>query len=127
MNIFSRIMRNAQVVNRLKKKYYNITSTVGVLAVAVGLSIMVALPKIIAPLLGIDLDADYNLEGQLLTISIIFLLGITYLILCLYIGLVLTAGLFSLIMFKLEKLSKQEAINYALYSDYPEYWFREKP
>jgi len=50
-----------------------------------------------------------------------------FFIACLYVGVLIVAGSFALVMFKTGKLTKTEAINYALYSGYPESWFEQKP
>lgn len=121
MKIFREFIKNYKATSLLKKRYYNITSIVGLLSVAAGLAIMMTLAFYVAPMFGFDPDA--KLESSGIETFAFFVAMMSFFITCLYSGILIVAGSFAFVMYKMDKFSKSEALNYALYSGYPAYWF----
>jgi len=125
MNIVRELIKNYKATYLLKRPYYNITSIVGLISVATGLAIMMALVLYVGPIIGLEPDA--KLSGSGVERFGVFIVMVLFFVACLYAGVLIIAGSFAFVMFKMGKFTKTEAINYALYSGYPEYWFEQKP
>ena len=57
MKFFREFIKNYKATYLLKKRYYKITSVVGILSVAAGVAIMVVLAFYVGPMLGFDPNA----------------------------------------------------------------------
>lgn len=125
MKFFREFIKNYKATYLLKKRYYNITSMVGLLSIATGLAIMMALVFYVGPMLGFDPDA--KLESSGIEKFAIFVAIMSFFIACLYSGVLIVAGSFAFVMYKMGNFSKAEALNYALYSGYPASWFENEP
>lgn len=123
MKIVRKFIENYKATYLLKKKYYRITSFVGVLSVFVGMGLFLIIAQPIASALGVDAASklpESSIHAGAILVSIVVLAA-----LCIYVGVLLVAGTFSLIMLSNGSFTKQEAIGYTLYSDCPRYWFEE--
>ncbi len=125
MKIVRELIKNYNATYLLKKRYYNITLMVGLLSVATGLGLMMSLVFYVGPMIGFDPDTKITANGvEKLGMFVLMMLFFTA---CIYAGMLIVAGSFAFVMFKIGKFTKVEAFNYALYSGYPEYWFEQKP
>lgn len=125
MKIVRELTKNYKATYLLKKRYYNITSIVGLISIVVGVAIMMGLVFYVGPIVGLDPDA--RLSGDGLERLGVFIVMMLLFVACLYSGVLIVAGSFAFVMLKMGNFTKIEAINYALYSGYPEYWFEQKP
>jgi hypothetical protein len=123
MKLLRKFVKNCKATLLLKKKYYRITSCVGMLSVFMGIGLFFILAQPVASVLGVD--AASKLPESSAHSGSIMVSAIVLMALCIYAGVLLVAGTFSFIMLKTGNFTKQEAISYTLYSDYPEYWFEE--
>ncbi|WP_296033585.1 hypothetical protein [uncultured Alcanivorax sp.] len=125
MKIFREFIKNYKATFLLKRRYYKITSVVGLLSVAAGVAIMVTLAFYIGPMLGVDLKA--KIGSNSIEKFAVFVAVMSFFIVCLYLGILIVAGSFAFVMYKMGHFSKSEALNYALYSGYPAHWFENEP
>lgn len=117
MKSMQRLIKNYKATNLLKKKYHRITSTIGMLAVFTGIGIFFLIAQPVASVLGTKLPESTVYLG------VIMVLMLALLAVCIYLGVLLVAGTFSLIMLAKGEFTKEEALGYTLFSDYPRYWF----
>ena len=109
MNILKEFAKSYRDTARLDPHYARLTSIVGLAGSALGMGIwMLLVWKLFSKLSG----------------SIQYLAILASVAPCVYIGCVLVAGCFAAFMVYRGKFTNQQARAYALYSTYPEYWFR---
>jgi ABC-type multidrug transport system fused ATPase/permease subunit len=125
MKFFREFIKNYKATYLLKKRYYKITSVVGILSVAAGVAIMVVLAFYVGPMLGFDPNA--KIGSSSIEKFALFVAVMSFFIVCLYLGVLIVAGSFAFVMYKTGHFSKSEALNYALYSGYPAHWFEDEP
>jgi len=85
---------------------------------------MVTLAFYIGPMLGVDLKA--KIGSNSIEKFAVFVAVMSFFIVCLYLGILIVAGSFAFVMYKMGHFSKSEALNYALYSGYPAHWFENE-
>ena len=124
MKYVKELFRNAWLADSLDKKYYRITTSVGLVGVILGILIVIYVGGFLASFMGIDLDAPVQ---SLVSKLVGFVIGISFFILCLLVGMHISTSTFSMYMYFSGKFTKEEAVNYALYSRYPDHWFPNKP
>jgi hypothetical protein len=106
---------------RLEKRYFWLTSFVGLMGVCVGIAFMLMTASWLASLLGIEPNASLKHQSNGFLWFGIFLMCIP---ISIYLGVVIAAGLFSTVMVSLGKFTKSEAVRYTFLSRYPAYWFK---
>ena len=100
-------LTNAGLTYSLKKKYYWLTSCVGLTGVVLGLLLFSTIFRVLA------------VENT----GILVLLLLVLFLVCIFAGIILVASVTGFCMYKFGALTKEEAKNYALYSRYPSHWF----
>ena len=93
MKIFREFIKNYKATFLLKRRYYKITSVVGLLSVAAGVAIMVTLAFYIGPMLGVDLKA--KIGSNSIEKFAVFVAVMSFFIVCLYLGILIVAGSFT--------------------------------
>lgn len=121
MNPVREIVRNASETHRLARRYYWLTSCVGLLGVGVGIVVMLLAAQTFAAILGISENAALGTQPNSTLWLVGFLVSIP---ISIYLGCVIVAGIFATTMVWLGKFSVSEAIHYALLSRYPASWRR---
>jgi len=123
MNPVRELSRARADARNLEERYYVLTSIIGVVGVLAGTGLMLLAAATLASVLGIDLDAPIRSEPRGHVWLGALLISIP---LAIYLGVVAVAGLFSVAMVSLGKLTGSEAVRYALLSRYPRSWFRKQ-
>jgi len=124
MNIIKEILKNANETDKLKKKYYTLTSFVGLLAVFTGIGLVYVLGEPLAGVFGIDINENIT---DIPTIIITCIGFFIFFFLCIYIGMVSVTGIFSSYMCITGSFTKSEAVNYTFVGKYPANWFANAP
>jgi len=116
MKILQEIARSSAATRLLQPRFRLLTSAVGACSGLVGVALVALLAKLAH--LRNPTQMIHGLPG------IAALLGFCLAIAAfLYLGCVIVAGLFGWVLVYQGKLSKKEALEYALYSRYPKHWF----
>ena len=124
MNPLRGLLRNWSAVERLKRGYYWLNACVGLLAVSLAMVLMLFAANRLSALLGIPPDAPVRSHPNGTLWLVAFLVSIP---LSAYVGAVLVAGAFAMVMVRLGKFTATEAWQYALLSRYPASWFKKEP
>jgi hypothetical protein len=106
----------------LKPKYYALTSFIGLAGVFIGLALGALLLLSLASACGINIDETVT-DGT--TKAIMFFCVIFGFSFSIYLGCVISAGCFSVIMLLLNKFTAKQAVGYTFLSSYPDSWFKE--
>jgi len=109
MSYFQEFLTNAERTYQLKPAYYWLTTTVGVVAVAVACWFMALVHALLTPL-----------ANTVFAIPL-FLLSLPFVV---YTACVCVAGIFGAVMVYLQKFTLSDAVHYALLSRYPKHWFK---
>ncbi|WP_049630987.1 hypothetical protein [Cellvibrio sp. pealriver] len=120
--MFKQLQINLAKTNLLKPKYYTLTSSIGLAGVFVGLALGIVLLLSLAKANGIDTEATVTggLNKAIMLFSVVF--GLSFSI---YIGCVIVAGLFSVVMLILNKFTIKQAVGYTFLSSFPDDWLKE--
>ena len=116
MNPFREILQNANATYRLQRRYYWLTTVVGIGAIAVGIPLAFFVGKTLAVFTHGPIQAE---AGNIIR-GLLFIASIPVLF---YLCGVAVASLVSLILIRRRVLSPAEAKHYALLSRYPTRWF----
>lgn len=123
MKLFRELKQALLETRRLKLRYHLLTSVIGLIGVSVGLGCLLLVAYVTLAQLGVDLQQPIKAvpHGHLLVIAFLLCLPVF-----IYLGAVCVGGLFATLMVLLGKFTRAEAIRYALYSRYPQVWFKKK-
>lgn len=121
MSYIRRLLINVSVTYRLKKQYYCLTSIIGLWAVALVLGLWYLFSLRLSDLFNVNAPVNGVMDGVLMVLALWLLF-----VICLFIGVILVAGTFSIYMIITNRFSKKEAFEYVIYSEYPKRWFPEK-
>ena len=122
MKFFREIAKSYRDTKYLKKRYRGLTASVGVLGVLVGTVILFFASVVLATTLGIGSDDCIKCHEFGWIWLTLFFIGIPV---TFYLGAVIVASILSSFMVLGGKFTVSEAINYTLYSKYPDHWFDE--
>lgn len=122
MRLFREMRQSLRDTDLLAKKYYWITSINGLLAVAAWLGTMYVLVTKLGSILGVDIDAPTRDQENGTILALLFLVSIPF---TMYMFVIVIAGSYGFLMYRLGNFSRKEAIEYGLYGKYPKYWFEE--
>ena len=116
------LFKNAALTNRLKPKYYRLTSAIGLVGVGIGLGVGVLALSAGAEFFGVDTGAPaegvFNTTVMLVSIIFIFTFSI-------YAGCAVVAGIFSMFMLVSGRFTLNQAVAYTFLSRYPRSWLKE--
>jgi hypothetical protein len=123
MNIFLEFSKAFRETKNLERRYYILTSVVGLAGVLVGIAFMAVTATFFAEFLGIELTKPLREEpnGRLW-----FGAFLTSIPIAIYLGVICVAGLFSAVMVGVGKVTMNDAVRYTFLSRYPRTWFRKK-
>ena len=122
IKLFSSIIRNRKATRLLKTRYYFTAQLIGLISVFAGLLIVLTVIYGIAPLLGITSDSILESEGLRNPMSLI--LHLVFFYVSFYIGMVVVAGSFAFINYKVGRFTKKEAVDFAFLATYPAFWYK---
>jgi hypothetical protein len=121
MNLFGEYMANAKATKHLQPRYYLLTTCVGFGAVLTGIVAWYRCTEAVASIVGMPYDQPVEGAPQIAVVAGWLLLGLpTFL----YLAGVLVGGLTGGILAATGKVSRHEAVWYALLSRYPPSWFK---
>ncbi|HEY2413337.1 MAG TPA: hypothetical protein VGI40_13890 [Pirellulaceae bacterium] len=109
MEMLRELFANAGDAYRLKRDYYLLTSCVGFVALGVALLIMSFEHKLLTPL------------NDILAI-VLFIGSIPFVF---YVSALCVAGIFGIVMVRLNRFTPDEAWFYASRSRYPSHWYKD--
>jgi len=124
MGILRRIGRSIGNTSKLQRKYYLLTTSLGWLVVIIGALLIVLLMYKTRLAFGLPLGSA-SLEGR--RIQFLGWIGVTLISIpvIFYASMVFVAGAFGLVMVLRGKFTMAEAGAYALYGEFPQYWYRQ--
>jgi hypothetical protein len=121
MNPFREYTANAKATKRLQPRYYLLTTAVGFVAVLLGIVAWYRSTESVASFFGMPYDQPVAGAPQIAVVAAWLLLGLpTFL----YLAGVVVGGLTGGTLAVAGKLSRHEAVWYALVSRYPPSWFK---
>jgi len=117
MKFLRELLVNANATYRLQRKYYWLTTCVGIFAGAAGIAVMYAAAHLLASMLGVSLSAR---ASPLWIALFLFAIPLSF-----YLAMVVVVGTFGLFMVCAGRFTLSEAQHYALRSRYPQRWFAD--
>jgi hypothetical protein len=122
MKFFREFSKSYRDTKLLKAKYRIITSLVGVIGVSIGFTVLYFISVTLADVLSIDPSGCVKCQqGGWVWMSLV-LIGIPFFF---YLGAALVAAALSIFLLINGKFTKEEALDYSLYSKYPSSWLNE--
>ena len=121
MGFIQEILSNAQATYSLQRRYYWLTTTVGLLAVVVGIPAMLLVANLLAAWLGVPLNSRAQETPGSVVWALFFLMSIP---LVLYASVVVVAWLATFPMCWFGAMAPQDVKYYVLRSRYPAHWFK---
>jgi hypothetical protein len=121
MNPFREFLANAEATKNLRPRYYAFTTGVGLLGMGLGIWVWYVCFGLIANISEVSLDQHARDSNNAVWMLAWIFLGFP---LVLYTAMVAVAGLAVVSMVFSNRLSKQDAVYYALLSRYPPSWFK---
>jgi hypothetical protein len=121
VNPICELLQNASSTYQLERRYYWLTTCVGLLGVTVGTGLLFASAKALSAVFGVSIAAPIRSDPNGVVLFVVFLISIPAAI---YVGAVVVAGVFAFIMVRLGRFTSAEALGYALLSRYPESWLK---
>jgi len=121
--VLKAIMKQRQETKRLPIKYQRITGYVALVGIVLGSSFYGYYLEEFMLLFGIygHIPLDYQVESGVMRLAVAALTLFSA-VLCAYVGIILVALVFSLLMLLMGKFSLSEVIAYSFLSKYPVHW-----
>jgi hypothetical protein len=110
-------------LHKLQPKYYKLTSGLGMIGVVTLIALMLICDHLIGRILSIGGGDDLRSHPPGLLYIFLF---VVFSPIAAYTAMVFVAGVFSIVMICLGRMTRSEGVRYTFLSHYPDYWMQRR-